>query len=71
MSNWGTRNHKTIVRIDTYITDVHKGKVHSETDYDVIVDGEFQKMKGVYYLCDGGYQCIRGIKDGHALPLFS
>ena len=54
-SNWGTRNDKTIVRIDTYITDVHKGKVHSEIAYDVIVDEEYQKMYGVYYLCDGGY----------------
>jgi hypothetical protein len=54
-SNWGTRNDKTIVRVDTYITDVHKGKVNSEIDYNVLVDGGFKKMRGVYYLCDGGY----------------
>lgn len=54
-SNWGTRNDKIIVRIDTYITDVHKGKVRSDIDYNVIIDGEFRAMRGVYYLCDGDY----------------
>ena len=54
-SNWGTRNDKTIVRVDTYITDVHTGKVNSDIEYEVFIDGALTRMKGVYYLCDGGY----------------
>jgi Plant transposon protein len=54
-SNWGTRNDKTIIRVDTYITDVHTGKVNSNIEYDVFIDGALTKKKGVYYLCDGGY----------------
>jgi Plant transposon protein len=48
-SNYGTRNDKTIVRLDTYITDVH------DVEFEVFVEGTLVKKTGVYYLCDGGY----------------
>ena len=54
-SNYGTRNDKTIVRLDTYIMDVHLKKVNQDVEFDVFVDGSLVKRKGVYYLCDGGY----------------
>jgi Plant transposon protein len=31
-SNFGTRNEKTIVRLDTYITNVRNGIIHSDTE---------------------------------------
>lgn len=54
-SNFGSYNDKTLVRYDTYITDVHDGTVHSDVEYDLYIDGVLTKQKGVYYLCDGGY----------------
>ena len=54
-SNYGTRNDKTIVRLDNYITDVRNGIVHGDTEYDIFIEGRQVKTKGVYYLCDGGY----------------
>lgn len=53
--NCGTRNDKTIVRLDTYIMDVHLKKVNQDIEFDVFVEGALLKRKGVYYLCDGGY----------------
>jgi hypothetical protein len=54
-SFYGARNDKTIVRHDTYITDVRNKKVHEEVEYDMFINGVLKRVKGVYYLCDGGY----------------
>lgn len=54
-SNFGTRNDKTIVRLDSYITDVHYKRIHEDIEFDVLIDGVLVKRTGVYYLCDGGY----------------
>ena len=54
-SNYGARNDKTIVRLDDYIMDVKNEIVHNDIEFDVLINGELVKMKGVYYLCDGGY----------------
>ena len=54
-SYWGAKNDKTIVRGDTYITDVREKKVHADVEYSVYVNGVLKPVKGVYYICDGGY----------------
>ena len=54
-SNYGTRNDKTIVRLDTYITDVHYKRVNQDVEFEVFIDGVLVKRTGVCYLCDGGY----------------
>ena len=54
-SYWGAKNDRTIVRGDTYITDVREKKVHENIEYNVFMDGVLKPMKGVYYICDGGY----------------
>jgi hypothetical protein len=54
-SNYGTRNDKTIVHRDAYITDVHDGIEKKDLEYELYVDGVLTIQKGVYYLCDGGY----------------
>jgi hypothetical protein len=54
-SNYGTRNDKTIVRLDRYITDVHYRLVNQDVEFDVFIDGNLVRRTGVYYLCDGGY----------------
>ena len=54
-SVWGAKNDKTIVRGDTYITDVKFKKVHSDTRFDIYVNGSLKSVSGVYYLCVGGY----------------
>jgi hypothetical protein len=54
-SNYGTRNDKTIVRLDSYIMDVHNKKVNEDVEFEVFVDDALVKKTGVYYLCDGGY----------------
>jgi hypothetical protein len=54
-SYWGAKNDKTIVRGDTYITDVREKKVHDDVEFNVYVNGVLKPMKGVYYICDGGY----------------
>ena len=71
-SFYGARNDKTIVRHDTYITDVRIKKVHEEVEYDMFINGVLKRVKGVYYLCDGGYHrwscMINPIK--HTISLF-
>ena len=54
-SYWGAKNDKTIVRGDTYITDVKFKRVHADTHFDIFVNGSIKSVTGVYYLCDGGY----------------
>ena len=54
-SYWGAKNDKTIVRGDTYITDVREKKVNENIEFNVFIDGVLKPMKGVYYICDGGY----------------
>ena len=54
-SNFGARNDKTIVRLDSYVMDVKNELIHADIEFDVFVNGVLVKMKGVYYLCDGGY----------------
>ena len=55
-SNFGTRNDKTIVRLDSYIMAIKEGLVNSDISFDIwksenIVISE----TGVWLLCDGGY----------------
>ena len=54
-SFYGGRNDKTILRHDAYITDVRNKKVHEEVEYKIFVKGVLTTVKGVYYICDGGY----------------
>ena len=54
-SVWGAKNDKTIVLGDTYFTDVKFKKVHSDTRFDIYVNGSLKSVSGVYYLCVGGY----------------
>ena len=69
-SFYGARNDKTIVRHDTYITDVKNKKVHEEIQYNIFINGISKSVKGVYYICDGGYHrwscMINPIK--HTIP---
>ena len=54
-SNYGTRNDKTLVRLDDYIMDVKNKKEYADVEYTVWVGGERVTRRGVWFLCDGGY----------------
>ena len=54
-SNFGARNDKTIVRLDTYITEVRNELINQGIEFELFVIEDKVRMKGVYYLCDGGY----------------
>lgn len=54
-SNFGIRNDKFIVRLDTYITNARNQLVHSDTEFEVFMGEGLSKTTGVYYSCVGGY----------------
>jgi Plant transposon protein len=59
-SYWGAKNDKTIVRGDTYITDVKFKKVHSETRFDIYVNRSLKSVR-VCIIC-----AMVVITNGHA-----
>ena len=52
----GTRNDKTIVRYDGFITDIHEGISYSKDKFTVMDEsGNLVEMEGLYLIVDGGY----------------
>lgn len=45
-SNYGTRNDKTIVHRDAYITDIHDGIENKDLEYKLYVDGVLTIQRG-------------------------
>ena len=55
-SNFGTRNDKTLVGLDSYIMAIKECLVNTDVSYEVWKsDNTLETMTGVWLLCDGGY----------------
>jgi hypothetical protein len=52
----GTRNDKTIVKYDSFVTSIHDGKLYADVEYTLKTkDGVDIVEKGLYLIVDGGY----------------
>ena len=57
----GSTNDKTIVQFDGHVSNVRRNKTYTEREFDCFaIDGNgnvaIKKQKGLYLICDGGYQ---------------
>lgn len=70
---YGSYNDKTIVKYDTFITDIRNGKQYSDYKFDLRKrDGKVTQITGAWILCDGGYHRWRCLqcpnRDGSSNP---
>ena len=68
----GTRNDRTIVRFDGFVTDIHDGVKYSDVKFDMKnIKGEEYEEKGAWLLVDGGYhkwRCLQCPLKHSAIP---
>lgn len=68
----GTRNDRTIVRFDGFVTDIHDGLKYKDVTYSMkTVTGEAYEESGAWLLVDGGYhlwRCLQCPKKHSAIP---
>lgn len=52
----GTRNDKTIVKFDGFVTSINNGDLYGDVPYSLTAeDGKEISLKGLYLIVDGGY----------------
>lgn len=68
----GTRNDRTIVRFDGFVTDIHEGLKYNDVKYTMNkISGEEYEETGAWLLVDGGYhkwRCLQCPLKHSAIP---
>jgi hypothetical protein len=68
----GTRNDRTIVRFDGFVTDIHDGVRYKDVKYKMrTIEGEEYEETGAWLLVDGGYhkwRCLQCPLKHSAIP---
>ena len=70
IGHYGTRNDKTIVRFDGFVSAIHECGLYAEKTFNLYqCDGVEKEYKGYYLMCDGGYHRWRCLQCGYSQPL--
>ena len=68
----GTRNDRTIVRFDVFVSDIHDGVKYQDVTYPMrMLTGVEYEEKGAWLLVDGGYhkwRCLQSPLKHTAIP---
>lgn len=60
----GSNNDKTIVRFDTFVTDINENRMYEDVEFPVLNENGVEVMlKGLYLICDNGYHKWRCMQN--------
>ena len=60
----GSNNDKTIVRFDTFVTDIKENRMYEDVEFPVLNENGVEVMlKGLYLICDNGYHKWRCMQN--------